>query len=441
MLDKIIKTAWPKIARYSSFFSKASRDEMIGEVLVKRGIITESQLQEAIETQKDKLFELGKAIPLGQVIVVLGSATESEIVEAVNDHYNISISSLSDNFKGLVKKIGGTLTEEISPPRIPIWLQLSVATMFILAVSISVLGYVIMERQRDNLYDHTVKLGMVSLNYFCDNAKIPLLTNDTLLLNTLINKAASVDGHFYAFIVDNNQVIKAHTEHDKINKPFEPFPNVDKTFKKEAVTYFNYTLPGETHVLNLSMPIVFKGKKLGEVHVGLSIDFIRQLFVDERAFLAFSTLVTILLGMLVAVVFSLRFSRPVTTLVHATSEIAKGNYDFKVNLQRNDELGTLGDAFNRMGKELFRQSLMKESFGKYVGSEVLDMIMKNPEKSWLKGRKNEASILFADIRGFTAYAEGKEPEEVVEKLNEFFEIATDVILNHRNNLFSFHTVS
>jgi adenylate cyclase len=416
--------------RFHNFFSKSSNDEMIGEVLVKKGVITEGELQEAMEAQKEKLFVLGKAVPLGQIIVELGGSTESTIVHAVNEHYNISISSLSDNIKDLVRKIRGTLTEDFPTPRIPIWLQLSIATMFILAVSIGVLSYVIMERQRDTLYDHTVKLGMVSLNYFGNNAKIPLLTDDILELNTLINNAATVEGHFYAFIVDNNQVIKAHTDHEKIDSIFEPFQNVEKTFQKGAVTYFNYTLPEETHVLNLSMPILFKEKKLGEVHVGLSIDFIRKLFLNERSFLVYSTLVIILLGMVAAVLFSLRFSRPVSALLHATSQIAKGRYDFKVDLNRNDELGTLGDAFNRMGTELYRQSLMKETFGKYVGSEVLDMIMSSPGKSWLKGRKNEASILFADIRGFTAYSEAKEPEVIVEKLNEFFEIATKVILDH-----------
>lgn len=332
--------------------------------------------------------------------------------------------------RNLVTNIRGSVIEEVPPPRIPIWLQLSVATMMVLAVSIGILSYVIMQRQKDNLYDHTIKLGTVSLNYVADNAKVPLLTDDTLALSTLINNVASVDGHFYAFIIDNNEVIKAHTDHEKIDKPFEPFENVDKKFKKGTVTYFNYALTGDTRVLNLSMPILFQEKKLGEVHVGLSVDFIQNLFIDERAFLLYATLVIISLSMVVAVIFSLRFSKPLTALVDATSQIAKGNYGFKVDLKRNDELGTLGDAFNRMGTELFRQSLMRESFGKYVGPEVLDMIMKSPGQAWLKGRKSEASILFADIRGFTAYSEEKEPEEVVERLNEFFAIATEVILEH-----------
>ncbi len=430
MTEKIAKLNRSIFYRFRRLFIKSSLDDKIGEVLVKKGIITEVGLQDAMEAQKEKFFVMGKAVPLGQVIVELGSATEKEVVKAVNEHYDISVTSLSDNIKGLVNRIKGRLAEDIPTPRIPIWLQLSVAIMFVLAVSISVFSYVIMERQRGKLYDHTVKLGMVSLNYLGDNAKVSLLADDTLVLNTLINKAASVDGHSYAFIVDNNKVIKAHTDQNKTDKIFEPFRNVEETFQEGVVTYFNYTLPGKEHVMNLSMPVLFQDKKLGEVHVGLSIDFMQQLFLDERAFLAFSTFIVILIGMVVAVLFSLRFSRPVSILVRATSEITKGNYDFKVDLKRNDELGSLGKAFNRMGDDLFKQSLMKESFGKYVGSEVLDMIMRSPGKSWLKGRRNEASVLFADIRGFTAYSEAKEPEEVVEKLNEFFEIATQVILKH-----------
>ncbi len=321
-------------------------------------------------------------------------------------------------------------SEKIPSPRIPIWLQLSLATMVVLAVSISILSYVIIERQRTSLYDHIVKLGSVSLSYVADNAKVPLLTDDTLTLSTLINNVASVDGHFYAMIVDTDGVIKAHTDHEKVDTRFEPFERTGERVQQGAVTYFNYRLPDGRPVLNLSMPILFQEKQLGEVHVGLSVNFIRQLFVDERTFLVAATLIIIGLGMIVAVMYSLRFTRPLSALVQATSQIARGNYDFKVDSSRNDELGRLGQAFNRMGEELSRQAMIKESFGKYVGSEVLDLITRSPGQAWLKGQRSEASILFADIRGFTAYAEGREPEEVVEKLNEFFAIATEVIFSH-----------
>ncbi len=417
-------------SRFQGLFGRASRDEKIGEVLVKKRVITPDELNTALEVQKDQLFEMGKTVPLGEVIVDKGYANENTLIKAINDHYNLSISSLSENIRYLLHTFKGKIGKKTVVTRVPIWLQLAVATLFVLSVSISTFGYVIMERQKEKLYDQTIKLGMVSLNYFSNNAKIPLLNDDILELNTLINNAASVDGHFYAFIVDNKEMVKAHTDYSKIEKPFEPFTNVDKTYKKGAVSYFDYTIPGKEHILNLSMPIMFNDKKLGEVHVGLSVDFVHEMLISERSFLAVVILVIIVFGMVAAVLFGMRFSRPVSKLVDATAEIAKGNYDHRVNLKRNDELGTLGKAFNEMGDELNRQSLMRETFGKYVGPEVRDLILESPEKGWLKGRKNEVSILFADIRGFTAYSEGKEPEEVVKRLNRFFEITTDIVMKY-----------
>jgi len=415
----------------AGLFSKRSGEDMIiGEVLKQCGLITEKQLEKALTYQKDLLFDFGTVLPIGKVIVELGFAKETEIVDVINQHYNISIQSLSDNIKDLITKIRGTLAEDVKAPRFPIWFQLSVTILLVLMISIGSLSYVVLERQREKLYEQTVKVGVVSLNFFANNASVSLLEGDILSLNKLLKNAKGVDGHLYAFIIDNQKIIKAHTDQEKIETQFKKFYNVDTVSKKGDVTYFNYLSKKRNHVLNVSRPIEFQSKHLGEVHVGLSIDFINNQFYEERSFLAFSMLIIIFSGMGVAVLFGLRFSRPISKLVRATREIAKGNYDYKVYLKRNDEFDSLADAFNQMGEELSRQNMMKKSFGKYVGSEVLNMIMDNPETQWLRGRKNEATILFADIRNFTAYSETKEPEDVVEKLNEYFEIATRVILRH-----------
>lgn len=36
------------------------------------------------------------------------------------------------------------------------------------------------------------------------------------------------------------------------------------------------------------------------------------------------------------------------------------------------------------------------------------------------GTRIEATVLFCDIRGFTTYSEGREPEEVIGRLNDYF---------------------
>ena len=118
---------------------------------------------------------------------------------------------------------GGYLDHyKLSSIRIPIRVQLSIAITAIIWLTILILSFVILARQKDHLYLQTVKTGKVSLNYFANNANIPLLNDDILRLNRLIKEAASIEGLLYAIIVDRQQVIKAHTDHTKIGGPSRP---------------------------------------------------------------------------------------------------------------------------------------------------------------------------------------------------------------------------
>jgi adenylate cyclase len=419
-------------SRINRFLRKSSDNysKTIGTILTKRGIITEEQLQNALKVQKDKLYTLGKAVRLGQIIVELGYALEEDLVKAVNDEYQISVNTLTDDISGLVKKKRESFVEALPPTRIPIWLQLFAATMVIIIITILVMSIFILSQQRERLYNQTLKIGKVSLNYFSGNASIALLEDNILRLNILIKDATNVEGLLYAIIVDRNQTIKAHTDINKIGKIFNKFANITDVRKEGDVTYFNYFSESGEHVLNLTRLILFNKKELGEVHVGVSIDFIEKLIHKAQLTIIGITFFIIIFGSGVAVFLGFHFSRPISNLVQATKEIGSGNYQHKIILARNDELGNLSTAFNRMGEELWKNSLMQKSFGKYIGSEVLEMIMANPESVWLKGHRSEATIIFVDIRGFSSYSEVKEPEEIVEKLNQYFEIATQAIQDY-----------
>jgi adenylate cyclase len=287
---------------------------------------------------------------------------------------------------------------------------------------------VVLDEQKNRLYDQTVRLGMVSLSYFANNASIPLLEDDILRLNTLIKEASRVEGLRYALITDTAGLIKAHTDVNLIGVPFKHFSESPDLMRKEEVEYYSYPRPDGERLLNLYRPIRFKDKSLGQVHVGISLNFIEDLVQQERITVVFVTLGVIVIGLGIAVLYGFRFSRPISQLVRATEEIAKGNYQYRVPIRRNDELGNLATAFNHMGQELWKNSMTQKSFGKYVGAEVLDMILANPQTNWLKGTRNDATIVFCDVRGFTAYATDNAPEQVVEALNTYFEIATSVII-------------
>ena len=411
------------------FRRRSPGDVQLGQVLVNRGILTDNQLETALAAQRQRLIETGQAVRLGQMITELELASETAVVEAINKNFGISVVSLSDNIRELILRQRGTLAERLPAPAIPIWLKLCVGALLIVTVTIVSFSYLIISKQKDRLFDQTVTVGTVSLNYFVNNARIALIDDDILSLNTLIKEATETEGLRYAVVTDTQGLIRAHTDVNHIGTAWTTSPPAAPPVTRGNTAYYSFVSASGEQILNLYRDVVFQDKIVGTVHVGVSLDFIERLVDREKGSIIYMTVVMMTVGLAIAVYLGLRFSMPISQLVAATEAIGKGDYRYRVELDRQDELGNLATAFNQMGEELFRHTLTRQSFGKYVGEEVLEMILADPEKMWLKGHKNEATILFADIRGFTAYAEDREPEEVVEMLNTFFEIATRAILD------------
>ncbi len=82
-----------------------------------------------------------------------------------------------------------------------------------------------------------------------------------------------------------------------------------------------------------------------------------------------------------------------------------------------------------------RRQRIQAVFGQYVPPEVAGSILAN--RSALAPQTRDASILFADIEGFTRLSERREPAEVIELLNAFFDAATEVIGAYRGVVISF----
>jgi class 3 adenylate cyclase len=121
-------------------------------------------------------------------------------------------------------------------------------------------------------------------------------------------------------------------------------------------------------------------------------------------------------------------SRPVKELSQATREIEMGNFSVRVPVRRRDELGALAASFNQMVSGLALQERYRSVLNAVADRTVAQQLIERSGR--LGGELRHVTMLFCDIRGFTAITEGMQPGELIEMLNEHMTALTEVAYEH-----------
>lgn len=78
--------------------------------------------------------------------------------------------------------------------------------------------------------------------------------------------------------------------------------------------------------------------------------------------------------------------------------------------------------------------LIKSMFSTYVNPSLVDELVAHPEKLVLGGQREELTVLFSDIEGFTAISEKLQPEQLVSILNEYLNVMSGIIFRNDGTL-------
>lgn len=73
-------------------------------------------------------------------------------------------------------------------------------------------------------------------------------------------------------------------------------------------------------------------------------------------------------------------------------------------------------------------------FARYVPPAVVEEVLRHQTDIVLGGARMDLTVLFSDIRGFTSFSENRQPEYIVQRLNEYFTEMTAVIFKHGGTL-------
>jgi len=155
----------------------------------------------------------------------------------------------------------------------------------------------------------------------------------------------------------------------------------------------------------VAIPLISQDKNYGVVHIATFADGHTEIDDNEIRFL--STLPTFIGG-------------------------ALANADIFV--QTREELTSAKQVSEH---EIAEKRRLQEIFSRYTSAELIDNLLKDPDKIDLGGVNRFASILFSDIAGFTSFSSRLSPKEIVVLMNEYLSRMTEVILNYQGEIDKF----
>ncbi|MGM0594645.1 MAG: adenylate/guanylate cyclase domain-containing protein [Pseudomonadota bacterium] len=307
------------------------------------------------------------------------------------------------------------------PERVPIALKLSLAFTLLIAGGMIMLGLLVGTNQTELLEQQMDKYGATLAEQMAETAREPLLANDHLNLELLTNNLTQDNNIRGAAIYSDEHEVMAKNGYTPNLNTIAP----RTTDFREGIAIYSWRNGGElSHgLISYLTPIMFR-----EITVGYAlITFDHSVMSQAKREMITTVTTTIALMLLLAIAISAylgrRFTRPIQQLVEASKAFADGDFDYRISGSRNDELGMLMKSINVMGEGLLRKEQVEQVFSRYVSPQVASRAiadLENMEKLELGGSHVNASVLFADIVGFTSMSENMQPEQVSQLLNHYF---------------------
>lgn len=190
---------------------------------------------------------------------------------------------------------------------------------------------------------------------------------------------------------------------------------------------------GEDEIFAVGEPFTTNDGREGEVYVYQSLSVIEETTGETKQIILLSAGIAIILTTVFAFFLSTRITAPLRKMRELALNVLKGDFDSKVPVVSNDEIGQLGNAFNRMRRELSHNltalNQEKEQLSRILhsmadGVITFDrggtMVLTNPPAEYFirlnrLEDKQEASSLPAEV---TSLFE-KAVETEMEQLDEF----------------------
>ncbi|HLA51325.1 MAG TPA: hypothetical protein VJZ92_03630, partial [Thermodesulfobacteriota bacterium] len=140
-----------------------------------------------------------------------------------------------------------------APFKLSIRIKLVLVLSVLLSILAAVIGIIMIDHQKRALEDQMRSLAGTITKEFSNNSKMPLLQNDRLTMNLLVQNLMNYQGIINAYILDEKFFIKGHKELEKVGIEYYGKEDI-----LNAAGPYPWIIKDDEDTLTFASPIIFK---------------------------------------------------------------------------------------------------------------------------------------------------------------------------------------
>ncbi len=235
-----------------------------------------------------------------------------------------------------------------------------------------------------------------------------------------------IKGLEYIVIFDHNGKVAGSSDAQRFKGPMRPerlaaLSHGDEISVQQDESYYEFSYP---------ITATKEKIKVGYACIGFSKRVMSQPLVRIQRLILSMAVLVIVVSVWGIYFFARKIVGEIHTLSDAARKVGNGDLDVYVTPRSKDELGRLAREFNSMVTHL-REKLQMQKFLSKLTVEMIQERGGDRVEPYEEGDRRQITILFSDIRNFSAIAEDSEPELVVKLVNIYFDLQTRIIEANR----------
>ena len=234
---------------------------------------------------------------------------------------------------------------------IPLAIRWALTMAAVVAVTMTLTATVLYKQQYAAMMDQVKDYGGSLAKFTATQDAVPLLSEDWAAMDVFVQETLGRQDFNY-IVVDHKGIVRASNVATQVNATYAPPDAVVVPSKDPGVTVKSHRIADGRQVLDFAAPILFQGKAIGEVHLG----------IYEAPLTAVANLMLVLLAILTVVtvaavaggtyLLAQRLAVPVRVMRNSLQELANGRYDYRIAEARKDEFGELYAEFDKTAAAL-----------------------------------------------------------------------------------------